>query len=75
MDEDKDVKDMSLGERIRLVRGKRTPAEFGLLISKHKQNVILFEANVDMPSLATLAKIAKAGNVTVDWLFYGTPTQ
>ena len=28
MAEDKDVKDMSLGERIRLVRGKRTPAEF-----------------------------------------------
>ena len=74
MAEDKDVKEMSLDERIRLVRGKRTPAEFGLLISKHKK-VILHEANVDTPSFSTMEKIAKIGNVAVDWLFHGTPTR
>ncbi len=73
MAEDKDVKDMSMGERIRLVRGKRTPAEFGLLISKHKEKVFLYEANVDTPSLRTLSKIAEIGKGTVDWLFHGTP--
>ena len=46
MIEDKDIKEMSLGERIRLVREERTQAEFGLLISKHKSKVIRYEAMV-----------------------------
>ncbi len=71
MTEDKDVNDISLGERIRLVCGKRTPAEFGLLISKHRDKVIRYEANVDSPSFSTLSKIAEIGKVTVDWLFLG----
>ena len=66
---------MSLIERIRLVRGARTPAEFGMLISKHRQKVILYEANVDTPSFPTMEKIAKIGNVTVDWPFHGTHTR
>lgn len=70
-----DVKEISIGERIRLVRGERTPAEFGLLISKHREKVFLYEANVDTPSFLTLEKIAKVGNVTVEWLFHGTPAR
>ena len=71
----KDDKDMSMGERIRLVRGAMTQSKFGLLISKHRQKVILYEAYVDTPSFSTMEKIAKIGNVAVDWLFHGTPTR
>lgn len=61
-----------LGERIKLVRGKRSQAEFGLLIGKQKNKVIRYEANVDTPSFLTLSKIAEIGCVTVNWLFYGS---
>jgi transcriptional regulator with XRE-family HTH domain len=62
----------TLGDRIKLVRGNKTQAEFALLIGRRKDKVITYEANVDTPSLLTLSKIAKIGNTTVEWLLYGT---
>ena len=40
MSENNDAKPMSLGERIRMVRGKLSQAKFGWLISKHKDAVL-----------------------------------
>ncbi len=62
----------NLGVRIELVRGKRSQAEFALLIGKQKNKVIKYEANIDTPSFLTLSKIAEIGNVTVEWLFHGS---
>ncbi|MCL4558635.1 MAG: helix-turn-helix domain-containing protein [Deltaproteobacteria bacterium] len=71
MSEDTGRKTMSPGQRIRLVRGARTQAEFALLIGKHKDDVIRYEADINAPSLLTLSKIAGIGNVTVEWLLHG----
>ena len=62
---------LTLGDRIKLVRGKRSHAEFALLIGKKKDKVIMYEANIDTPSLLTLSKIAEIGDVTIEWLFHG----
>ena len=43
--------------RFFMMRGKKTPAELELLISKHMEKVFLYETNVDTPSLRTLSKI------------------
>lgn len=71
MAEDMNVKAMSLGQRIRLVRGKRTQAEFGLSIGKRRDTIVRYEANVDVPSFLTLSMIAGMGSVTIDWLLNG----
>jgi len=63
---------LTLGDRIKLVRNRRSQAEFALLIGKKKGKVIMYEANVDTPSLLTLSKIAEIGDVTIDWLFHGS---
>ncbi len=65
------VKDLSLGQRIRLVRDKRTQTEFGLLIGRTKDHVIRYEVDVDVPSFLTLSRIARIGSVTIDWLLNG----
>ena len=71
MSEHNDIKPVSLGGRIRMVRGKLSQAEFGWYIGKHKDEVIQYEANADTPSLRILLQIAEMGDVTVDWLIYG----
>ena len=62
---------LTLGDRIKYVRGSRSQTEFGLLIGLHKNKVVRYEANVDTPSLLILSRIADIGNVTLDWLFFG----
>jgi transcriptional regulator with XRE-family HTH domain len=59
---------MTLGEKIRQIRGKRSLAEFSLLIGKPKNKVIQYEANISTPSLRILSRIAEIDNVTVEWL-------
>ena len=62
---------LTLGDRIKYIRGHRSQTEFGLLIGKHKDKVMRYEVNIDTPSLQILSRIAEIGNVTLDWLFFG----
>ena len=62
---------LSLGDRIKYIRGHRSQTEFGLLIGKHKDKIMMYECNIDTPSLLILSRIAKIGKVTIDWLFFG----
>ena len=64
MAEDRGVKGMSLGDRIRRVRSTRALAELGLLISKHRPKVILYEANISTPSPGILSNFVGKGNMT-----------
>ncbi|MGB9735979.1 MAG: helix-turn-helix domain-containing protein [bacterium] len=66
-----DVDKLTLGQRIRLIRGDRTQTEFGALLGKSQDAISVYETDQVVPSLNILAKIAEIGDVTVDWLFYG----
>ncbi len=66
-----DVDKLTLGQRIRLIRGDKTQTDFGGLLGKSQDAVSVYETDQVTPSLNILAKIADMGNVTVDWLFYG----
>jgi|YelNatPaOPRAMG01_1025707.scaffolds.fasta_scaffold07108_6 transcriptional regulator with XRE-family HTH domain len=66
-----DVDKLTLGQRIRLIRGDRTQTEFGALLGKSQDAISVYETDQVIPSLQILAKIAEIGDVTVDWLFYG----
>lgn len=66
-----DVDKLTLGQRIRLIRGDKTQTDFGDILNKSQDAISVYETDQVTPSLATLAKIADMGNVTVDWLFHG----
>ncbi len=62
---------LTMGQRIRVIRGNKTQTDFGNLLGKSQDAVSVYETDQVTPSLATLAQIAEMGNVTVDWLFHG----
>lgn len=62
---------LTMGQRIRVIRGNKTQTDFGNLLGKSQDAVSVYETDQVSPSLATLAQIAEMGNVTVDWLFHG----
>ncbi len=66
-----DPEKLTMGQRIRLIRGDRTQTAFGELLNKSQDAVSVYETDQITPSLNTLAKIADMGNVTVDWLLRG----
>lgn len=66
-----DPEKLTMGQRIRLIRGNKTQTEFGSILAKSQDAVSVYETDQVTPSLSTLAKIAEMGNVTVDWLFHG----
>ena len=65
------VEELSLGQRIRLIRGDKTQSDFGAVLGKSQDAISVYETDQVTPSLGILAKIADMGNVTVDWLIYG----
>ena len=66
-----DPEKLTMGQRIRVIRGDRTQTAFGEILGKSQDAVSVYETDQITPSLNTLAKIADMGNVTVDWLLRG----
>lgn len=59
-----------IGARIRQIRGKLTQSQFAQLLSVKQNYVSRYETGRIPPPLL-LQKIARHGNVSMDWLFTG----
>ncbi len=61
---------MTLGEKIRLARGKKkmSQQELGKLAETHQKNISKYEQDLVVPSAITLKSIADALEVTTDYL-------
>lgn len=63
-----------VGQRIRLIRGKKTQTAFARLMGVYKQNYISRYEHGRVPSPRLLIKLADYGRVTLDWLLAGKGT-
>lgn len=60
-----------MGDRIRLIRGNKTQAQFAKAIKAKGQNRVSKYESGTVPSPEMLMRIARIGNTTVDWILYG----
>lgn len=65
---------LTMGQRIRLVRGNKSQTEFGKLLNKSQDAISVYETDAVTPPLGVLSKLAEIGNVTIGWLAYGPST-
>ncbi len=65
---------LTIGQRIRLIRGNMTQTGFGKLLKKSQDAISVYETDAVTPPLDVLAKLAEIGNVTIDWLIHGPST-
>jgi transcriptional regulator with XRE-family HTH domain len=62
---------MSVGDRIRFVRGNQSQEEFGVLFHVHRNTVRAWENNESMPQGETITQFYDLLNVNLNWLFTG----
>lgn len=62
---------MSVGVRLREVRGATSQVDFGRLIGVAQNFVSRYENARARPRMEYLAAVAKARNVSLDWLILG----
>ncbi|MCL5278012.1 MAG: helix-turn-helix domain-containing protein [Deltaproteobacteria bacterium] len=62
---------LTMGQRIRLLRGDRTQAEFSMLLDKSQDILSMYEVDRVLPSIDVLSRIAEMSHVTLDWLVHG----
>lgn len=61
-----------IGKRIKTIRGNLSQKKFGELLGGISQDKISkYESGTIAAPISVIAKIAKTGNVTVDWIFWG----
>ena len=60
-----------IGARIRKIRGQMTQNDFGAIIGVGRVAVANYEAGRRLPNREILGKIAKAGNVSPNWIISG----
>lgn len=66
---------LTIGQRIRLIRGNKTQTDFGKLFKKSQDAISVYETGGVIPAgIELLAKIAEMGDVTLGWLIYGPST-
>lgn len=63
---------MTVGERVREVRGTKTLAEFSELLGVKGSNISNIENNRSQMSLELAIKISEVYGVSLDWLLRGT---
>ena len=66
---------LTIGQRIRLIRGNKTQTDFGKLLQKSQDAISVYETGGVIPGIEQLAKIAEMGDVTLGWLIYGPSTK
>jgi len=59
---------MTIGERLRIVRGTRTRKEVAAMMGMKQQAWAVYEANQSAPGAKLLIRIAEAFHVSIDWL-------
>ena len=65
---------LTIGQRIRIIRGDQTQTEFGKLLNKSQDAISVYETDAVTPPLDILSELAEIGNVTIGWLAYGPST-
>ncbi|HHT9118378.1 MAG TPA: helix-turn-helix domain-containing protein, partial [Candidatus Hypogeohydataceae bacterium YC38] len=61
-----------IGKRIKIIRGNLSQKKFGELLGGISQDKISkYESGTIAAPISVIATIAKIGNVTVDWIFFG----
>ena len=62
---------LEIGSRIQEIRGQRTQTEFGKLLGVGRGTVTNYEAGRRLPNNDILEKIARIGDVAVNWILTG----
>lgn len=66
---------MSIGTRIKKLRGEKNLADFGAELGVSGQQISKIEHGNSSPSLELATKICEYYNVTMDWLIRGVENQ
>ncbi len=64
-------KTTTLGQRLALIRGKRSQLEWSRQIKINQQNISRWEADFGWPHPDSLVRIADFENVSLTWLMTG----
>jgi transcriptional regulator with XRE-family HTH domain len=59
------------GERIRMLRGELTPAEFADVVRVGPEEVRRYEAGLETPSPRVLLRMAQVSGVSIEWILTG----
>jgi len=62
---------MTIGDRIRQLRGRLTQEEFGTKLGISGQHISRYEKNQSIPSIEVAMKISELYGVTLDWIYKG----
>ena len=62
---------MSLGNRIRYVRGDLSQGEFAEILGARRNTISAWERNISMPGGEFLLRIYEEFNVNLNWLLSG----
>jgi transcriptional regulator with XRE-family HTH domain len=62
---------MSLGDRLRQLRGKKSQADFGALLETSQPTIRNYENNVRYPDSEFIKKVCGKCGVTAGWLLFG----
>jgi len=62
---------MSLGERIKKLRGDESREDFGRKFGKNRNTILRYENNTNPPDAAFIEHICCEYKVSADWLIYG----
>lgn len=60
-----------IGERIALIRGKKSQPKFALKLGVSKNTIIRYEKGEGVPDLALATKICDQNNINLAWLAFG----
>jgi phage repressor protein C with HTH and peptisase S24 domain len=62
---------MSIGDRIKQLRGRDSRKALGLKIGLDQATIMRYESNQRLPDTEFVAKLCQLYNVSTDWLIYG----
>ena len=62
---------MSLGRRIKYIRGDHSQESFGNILGVHRNTVSAWECNKIMPTGEAIQEILGKFNINLNWLFSG----
>lgn len=62
---------MSIGERIKLLRGATSREDFGKLFGKNRNTILHYENDTNTPGSDFVVELCRRYNVSADWVLYG----
>lgn len=68
------MKQKTIGDRIKYIRGQRTKVEFAEELGTGRKPIQLWESSAAMPLTESLLKLHTKFDVNINWLFSGQST-